>query len=288
MPFLIRPARHADFDYIHELATSLSANGFLTLPSENRELEALITLSEKSFGGKLANDNTQAQGAQYLFALEDLKSRRVIGCSLIIARHGTATSPHLYFQLNDEKQTMTFTAEETGRTELGGLILDTSYRGHKAKLGKALSLIRFVYLKRNPGKFCEDLVAELLPRFSPDGKSLFWESLGRRLTSMGYREADQKARRDKRFFMNLFPRGPIALAALSPEAQAALGQAGPETEPVVKILTSVGFHYLHQIDPFDGGPHYGAKQSEIRFDVIDRFFEEQEEDREIRWTLSLL
>lgn len=283
MPFLIRPAHHADIDSLHALATSLSATGFLTLPSEAKDLEALIGVSERSFGGKTAN----VWDAQYLFSLEDLKARRVVGCSLIIARHGTEISPHLYFQLDPEKQTLTFVAEETGRTELGGLILDPAYRGaHRssgAKLGKALSLIRFVYLKRHPQKFCEELVAELLPRFTPDGKSPFWESLGRRLTGMDYRDADRKSRKDKRFFTSAFPRGPISLSSLSPEAQSAMGQVGPETEPVVRILTAIGFRYLHQIDPFDGGPHYGARQSEIRFDVIDRFFEEQEEG-EIRWT----
>jgi arginine N-succinyltransferase len=278
MPFLIRPSRHSDFDYLHELSTSLSANGFLTLPSDEKELKELIELSEKSFVDRPAS----LERAKYLFSLEDLKSRRVVGCSLIIGRHGTETSPHLFFQINEEKQTITFMAEETGRTELGGLILDPAYRGRKAKLGKALSLIRFVYVKRNPARFCENLVAELLPRFSPEGKSPFWETLGRRWTSMSYREADLKSRRDKRFFMNMFPRGPIAITSLSSEAQSAMGQVGPETEPVVKILTSIGFHYLHEIDPFDGGPHYGAKQSELKFDVVDRFFEEQEEEREIR------
>ena len=39
MPFLIRPSRHADLSDLHELATSLSATGFLTLPSEVREIE---------------------------------------------------------------------------------------------------------------------------------------------------------------------------------------------------------------------------------------------------------
>lgn len=275
MPFLIRPAHHADIDSLHALATSLSATGFLTLPSETKEIEALIGVSERSFGGKTSN----VWDAQYLFSLEDLKARRVVGCSLIIARHGTKTSPHLYFQLDPEKQTLTFMSEEVGRTELGGLILDPAYRGHKAKLGKALSLIRFVYLKRNPSRFCNTMIAELLPRFTPDGKSPFWESLGRRLTGMDYREADKKSRRDKGFFTSAVPRGPITLASLSPEAQAALGQVGPETGPVVKILTEIGFHYLHQIDPFDGGPHYGAKQSELRWPFIEDFFMENMEVR---------
>ncbi len=284
MPFLIRPARHPDLDPLHELAGSLSANGFLTLPSHRPTLEALIGISERSFGQKIA----KPEEGKYLLVLEDLKARRVVGSSLVIARHGTPESPHLYFQIDEEKRTLTFQTDDKGRTELGGLILDPDYRGRKAKLGKALSLVRFLYIKRNRERFCEELIAELLPPFTPEGKSYFWESLGRRITGMDYRSADEKARKDKRFVMNLFPRGPINISALSEEAQMAIGMVGAATEPVVKILTSIGFRYLQQIDPFDGGPHYGARWEEVRYDVIEEFFLNQEEEREIRWTFTPL
>ena len=279
MPFLIRPARHSDADCLHELATSLWATGFLTLPSDRAGLEAMIGLSEKSFGGKIGKPDE----GKYLFVLEDLRTRKVVGSSLIVSRHGTPESPHLYFQVDLEKMTINFQAEDTGRTELGGLILDPAYRGHKAKLGKALSFIRFLYIKRNRDKFCKELIAELLPPFTQDGKSYLWESLGRRLTGMDYREADAKVRRDKRFVLSLFPRGPINISSLSQDAQASIGLVGSATEPVVKMLVSIGFRYLEQIDPFDGGPHYGARYEDIRFDLIEHFFEEQEEEREIRW-----
>jgi arginine N-succinyltransferase len=105
---------------------------------------------------------------------------------------------------------------------------------------------------------------------------------------MDYRDADAKARRDKKFVTNLFPRGPVSFNVLSPEAQKLIGVAGSETQPVVNILTALGFRYLHQIDPFDGGPHYGAAMSEIRFDVVEEFFLNQEEEREIRWMFTPL
>ena len=31
----------------------------------------------------------------------------------------------------------------------------------------------------------------------------------------------------------------------------------------VRILEKLGFHYLHQVDPFDGGPYYGAARDAI-------------------------
>ncbi len=101
---------------------------------------------------------------------------------------------------------------------------------------------------------------------------------------MDYRTADEKSRRDKRFVLSLFPRGPILINSLSPEAQATIGVAGPETQPVVKILTSIGFRYLHQIDPFDGGPHYGVKRNEVRYDLVEDFFADQQD---VRWLFDL-
>jgi arginine N-succinyltransferase len=31
----------------------------------------------------------------------------------------------------------------------------------------------------------------------------------------------------------------------------------------VRILEKIGFHYLNQVDPFDGGPYYGAARDAI-------------------------
>lgn len=279
MSFMIRPARLLDAEALVELANSLSARGFLTLPERPEEMGRLIALSEQALRGALKEPDR----GRYLFVLEDMAQRRVVGASLIVARHGDPESPHLYFQIDEEKGTLSFQSDTEGRTELGGLILHPDYRGRPEKLGKGLSLIRLLYIKRNPNLFKEDLLAEFLPPFTADGKSHLWESLGRRLTGMGYREADEKSRRDKRFVLSVFPRGPILLSSLSEEAQMSIGLAGPESEGAVKLLKSVGFQYLHQIDPFDGGPHYGVKKRDVAYGVAEDFLFEQ---REIKWMFT--
>jgi arginine N-succinyltransferase len=262
-----------------ELATSLSARGFLTLPERPEDMERLISLSEQSFRGAMKEPDR----GRYVFVLEDMDARRVVGASLIVARHGDPECPHLYFQVDEEKGTLNFQSDAEGRTELGGLILHPDYRGRPEKLGKGLSLIRLLYIKRNPKLFREDLLAEFIPPFTADGKSHLWESLGRRLTGLGYREANEKSRRDKRFVLSVFPRGPILISSLSEEAQMSIGLAGPDAEAAVNLLKSVGFAYLHQIDPFDGGPHYGAKKGAVKYDVIEDFLFEQ---REIKWMFT--
>ena len=111
----------------------------------------------------------------------------------------------------------------------------------------------------------------MLPPFTPDGKSLFWEALGKKITGLDYQEADEMSRRDKSFIRQFFPQGEINITSLPAEAQSVIGIPGPETMAVTKILEAVGFQYLRQIDPFDGGPHYGAKQSDIRYDLVEKF-----------------
>jgi arginine N-succinyltransferase len=264
MTFLIRPASVSDLDDLHRLATSLSARGFLTLPSSRGELEETIAISEKSFWGKMEDPDR----GRYLFVMEDFTERKAIGSSLIVARHGTPESPHLFFEVDPERRTLKLRWETTGRTELGGLILDPAYRGHPAKLGRSLSYIRLLYIWRFPVPFQEELLAEFLPPFAPDGKSPLWEALGRKFTGIDYQEADRRSRTDKDFVRVSFPSEPIPIDSLPPEARDAIGAAGPETRAAVKILTDAGFRYLHQVDPFDGGPHYGVNRSEIRQYIV--------------------
>lgn len=266
MSFLLRPAKVDDVAAIHRLATSLSTHGFLTLPDSREDLQILLKKSEESFAGA-----SPADIGVYLFVLEESGSHQVVGTSQIVARHGTPASPHLYFQVDIAKQTLQFCAEITGRTELGGLIVDPNWRGHPEKLGKRLSWVRLLYILQHPERFCPNLLAEFLPPFTPEGKSLFWEVLGRKLTGLDYPEADQRARQDKGFVLQTFPQKELPLKNFPLEVQRLIGVSGTGAAGAVKVLEEVGFRYLNQIDPFDGGPHYGARQDGIDGDLVEDF-----------------
>jgi arginine N-succinyltransferase len=54
------------------------------------------------------------------------------------------------------------------------------------------------------------------------------------------------------------------LDLLPPEAQAVVGQVGLATVPVYRVLQRAGFQYLNTVDPFDGGPHYGASVEDVQ------------------------
>jgi arginine N-succinyltransferase len=114
-----------------------------------------------------------------------------------------------------------------------------------------------------PERFEKRLLCELTPPLGDGGRSEFWEALGRRFTGLPYQEADLISQRNKEFIGSLFPEEDIYMALLDPKARLVLGRVGEETRPAQHLLEGIGFKYLHEVDPFDGGPHYGANIEDI-------------------------
>jgi arginine N-succinyltransferase len=125
-----------------------------------------------------------------------------------------------------------------------------------------ISCVRFLFIASRRELFQEELLAELLPPLEADGTSHLWEAFGRRFTGMSYSEADLLSSRDKTFIRDLFPTT-VNASLLSPEARDVIGKVGKQTQGVEKMLRRIGFRYAERIDPFDGGPHFVAKTSEI-------------------------
>jgi arginine N-succinyltransferase len=266
--FVVREVEKNDLEEIYEL--SQTAN-FLNLPQNKKVLLEKIRRSQKSFRSKSKNPAQYS----YLFVLEDLVEKHIVGTSQVIGQHGTPDEPHVYFSVIDKKkqsktlhkkfvhQVLRLGFDYDGPTEIGGLVLLSPYRGHPEKLGKFLSFSRFMYMSARPHSFCDDVLSELLPPFNDDGSSPIWEEVGKKFTQMNYQDADLLSRKNKEFITSLFPEGDIYTCLLTKEAQQAIGQVGPDTVPVKRMLENIGFKYSHMIDPFDGGPHYWARTSQI-------------------------
>ena len=180
--FIIRNAHLSDLDDLYSL--SKKAN-LLNLPSDIEKLRQLITKSEKSF--KKPSNNLEEN--YYIFCLVNEKTSKVIGVSMIHGKHGTEDRPHYYLKVGKEVKksnslnkkivngTLKLGIEPNGFTEIGGLILDPNYRGSGEKLGKQLSMCRFLYIIQNSKHFTKEIHSELLPPFDENGKSLLWEGL---------------------------------------------------------------------------------------------------------------
>ena len=272
--FVIREVRESDLEGLYELAELLKLSSkvyFYSLPHSYSLLKEKIELSVKSFAGGLDNP---LEG-EYIFVLENQSENKVIGSSMIVAQHGTEESPHQYFTVKKQEkhsdtlhmgfihEVLEYGYDTDGPTEIGGLVLDPLYRKHNERLGLQLSYIRFVYMAMRKAAFRDTVLAELQPPLTAGGKSPLWEAVGRRFTNLAYHEADELSRKNKEFIISLFPEGNIYTCLLNTRAREAIGMINPDTLPVKHMLEKIGFHYLHMIDPFDGGPHFGAKTSEI-------------------------
>lgn len=265
---LLREAQHRDLPELTRLAARLDS---VNLPHDERALAAIVAHSERSFAEELRDPLARS----YVFVLEDPRRGRVLGTSMLIAQHGTRESPCTFFDVTQREhysstldkhfrhQVLSIGYHFDGPTEIGGLVVHPEHRGGEAHPGKQLSYVRFLFMAAFPRRFREEVLAELMPPLSRDGRSAFWEACGERFTGLDYHEADRLSRRNKEFIQQLFPPGGIYATLLPPRVQRQLGAVGPQTVAARAMLVRLGFRYAQRIDPFDGGPHYVARRAEI-------------------------
>jgi arginine N-succinyltransferase len=274
--FLLRDIAPADLDDLQKAAVHLDS---VNLPDDRPALAEIIERSRASFAGELA-----IAERCFVFVAAELgegdgrgrtSGQVVVGTSMIFAQHGSRRAPHVFFDVLEEERysdtldrhvahrVLRIGYNYKGLTEIGGLVLRPEFRRHPERLGRSLAYVRFLYLARHRSLFRDEVLSELMPPLEPDGTSLLWESLGHRFTGLTYQEADRLSQTNKEFIRALFPQDPIYATLLPPYVQALIGEVGPETKGVEKLLREVGFAYAHRIDPFDGGPHFHAKTDDI-------------------------
>ncbi|MBS2024903.1 MAG: arginine N-succinyltransferase [Deltaproteobacteria bacterium] len=271
--FVLRDVQKSDRPALKRLAALLNT---VNLPDDEKALTETIERSMRSFAGRIKDPFER----EYLFVLEDLKTRKVVGSSLIIAQHGTRDAPHVFFDVYEKEhysahldkhfrhRVLQIGYNFDGPTEIGGLVVHPDFRKQN-KPGKQLSMVRFLFIGMHPTRFRDRVLVELLPKLEEDGRSPLWEMLGRKFTGLSYQEADQLSRQNKEFIQQLFPPGEIYATLFSQKIQEAIGVVGPESEGARSMLARIGFTYDERIDPFDGGPHWSALTS--RIEPIRRF-----------------
>src|SRR6476646_2343811 len=265
--FRIRQSYREDVDQVFAVAEHLDT---VNLPNDRGVIESLLDRSVKSFSGELP-----VTEREFLFVLEALEHKKIIGTSILYAQHGSKRAPHIFFRVEQDErysvtldryfvhQTLRIGYNYNGPTEIGGLILLPEYRRNASALGKALSYVRFLFIRMHREIFRDHVLSELLPPLEPDGTSKLWEALGRHFTGLTYQEADRISKDNKEFIQSLFPDDPIHTELLPEDVRAVIGKVGGETQAVETMLRRIGFDYAEQIDPFDGGPHFVARTDDI-------------------------
>ncbi|MBV8055938.1 MAG: arginine N-succinyltransferase [Deltaproteobacteria bacterium] len=266
--FVIREARAGDHHQLLNLARELDS---INLPTDSRAMHEAINTSMQAFRGRIRDHSR----AVYIFCAEERSTRRLAAASMIIGKHGTPAAPHYYLDMDsDERYSHTLRKSfrhpylrlrysMDGPTEIGGLIVTASMRGHAERIGKQISWVRFLYIGMHRKRFEDRVLAEMLAPMLPEHGNIFCDHYGRSVTGLSFREADILSARDKEFIRALFPDTPLYIFLLPEEVRASLGAVGENTRGAVRLLEQAGMQFLKQIDPFDGGPYYGAATTQL-------------------------
>jgi len=271
--FLIRDIVPADLEDFQKAAVHLDS---VNLPDDRAALAQIIDRSRRSFAAVASGaSEPPAKDRCLVFVAEERAGGAVVGSSMIFPQHGNRKAPHVYFDVLEEERysdtldrhfahrVLRIGYNYKGLTEVGGLVVRPEFRRHPERLGRLLMSVRFLYIARHRAAFRDEVLSELMPPLEPDGTSLLWESLGRKFTGLTYQEADRLSQDNKEFIRALFPQDPLYASLLPAHVQELIGQVGPNTKAVEKVLREIGFSYAHRIDPFDGGPHFQARTDDI-------------------------
>jgi arginine N-succinyltransferase len=264
---IVRPVRSADLPALIDLARSTGA-GLTTLPANEERLAHRVGWAEKTFRGE-----AERADADYLFVLEN-DHGQVVGISAVAGavglrepwynyRVGLTVSASQELNIHRQIPTLFLANDLTGNSELCSLFLHADHR--TGLNGRLLSKARFLFIAEFRHLFGDKVMAEMRGMSDEQGRSPFWESLGRHFFKMEFSQADYLTGvGNKAFIAELMPKFPLYTCFLSSEARNIIGRVHPDTEPAMAMLKGEGFSYQGYVDIFDAGPAIEAETAKIR------------------------
>ena len=266
--FFVRPIARDDLPAVFAL-TERTGTGLTSLPADRERLAARIDRSLASF-------STTAMRADecYVFVLVDGDDERVVGICAIEAAVGLTEPWYNYhvgtlvhasraLDVYTVAPTLFLSNDHTGSSELCSLFLDHAFR--RGSNGALLAKSRFAFISEHPARFADKVIAEMRGRLDAEGRSPFWEGLGRHFFAMEYSTADYLTGiGQKAFIAELMPRHPVYANLLPESARTAIGEVHVDTEPARRLLEEEGFRYEGYVDIFDAGPTLECFRDDIR------------------------
>nr|WP_298147880.1 arginine N-succinyltransferase [uncultured Pseudomonas sp.] len=264
---IVRPVRSADLPALIDLARSTGA-GLTTLPANEERLAHRVGWAEKTFRGE-----AERADADYLFVLEN-DAGEVVGISAVAGavglrepwynyRVGLTVSASQELNIHRQIPTLFLANDLTGNSELCSLFLRADHRS--GLNGRLLSKARFLFIAEFRELFGDKVIAEMRGMSDEQGRSPFWESLGRHFFKMEFSQADYLTGvGNKAFIAELMPKFPLYTCFLSEDARNIIGRVHPDTEPALTMLKGEGFSYQGYVDIFDAGPAIEAETAKVR------------------------
>jgi arginine N-succinyltransferase len=266
--FYVRPIARDDLSALLALSER-TGTGLTTLPANATRLEQRIERSLASFAGTASKAD-----ACYVFVLVDGGNDGVVGISAIEGAVGLSEpwyNYHVGTQVHASRELGVYTAaptlflgnDHTGSSELCSLFLDSRYR--RARNGPLIAKARLLFIAEFAERFAAKVIAEMRGKLDAQGKSPFWEGLGRHFFAMEYSRADYLTGiGQKAFIAELMPRHPVYTRLLPPEARAVIGEVHGDTQAARAMLEAEGFRYEGYVDIFDAGPTLECFRDDIR------------------------
>ena len=265
---VVRAITASDLDALIDLARQVGS-GMTTLKPDRKMLGDRVAVAVASFAQTIPPEQRD-----YMFVMEDTSNGRLAGICAIKGAVGLdepfynyriGTLVHSSRELNifTRMDTLYLSNDLTGSTELCSLFLHPDYRS--GNNGKWLSKSRFLFIAQFPHLFTEKLIAEMRGYQGEDGRSPFYEGLGRHFFKMDFNHVDELTGLGKKSFIaELMPRQPMYVAYLPDDAQEVIGKVHRSTAPARKLLEQEGMHFEGYVDIFDAGPVLQARVSELR------------------------
>ena len=271
--FLIQSVSFQDYPSLRKLALKYP---LLNLPSEESLLKKKIEISERSF-----SDTLPREKRNFLFVLKTDQTA-VLGSSQMAAKSGTTKAPSYSLKIFKEKGSSFLQLRKItdGPSYLGGLILDEDYRGHPKRVGKQLSLIRFLFAAMRPDLFENTFHAEVAPFLDEKGRNPFLECFIQQYIHLSMEEIDYMTLTNKEKLFASYPFDKVLFSTLPKVVQESLGKPGLFSQRAAALLEKQNFQFVDEVDPFDGGPYMQAKTGDIPvIQNTNRVFLKEEEER---------
>jgi arginine N-succinyltransferase len=265
---VVRAITANDLDALLAMASQVGS-GMTTLKPDRKMLGDRVDVAVQSFAQTIPPEQRD-----YMFVMEDTSNGRLAGVCAIKGAVGLeepfynyriGTLVHSSRELNvfTRMDTLYLSNDLTGSTELCSLFLHPDYRS--GNNGKWLSKSRFLFIAQFPHLFTEKLIAEMRGYQDDNGRSPFYEGLGRHFFKMDFNHVDHlTALGKKSFIAELMPRQPLYVAYLPEQAQEVIGKVHNSTAPARRLLEQEGMHFEGYVDIFDAGPVLQARVSELR------------------------
>lgn len=266
--FVVRPAETSDIPALEALA-AVATPGVHTLPRSRKAIEGTIERSTASFA---ASPGMPADES-YFFVLE--ADGEIAGTAAISATAGCSGAFFAFrndvihqvsrdLGISHDVHALTLCSDLTHHSQLGSFFLR-----HRLRVGAEASLLsrsRLLFAAAAPHRFADKFFALMAGVTDANGRSPFWEALGRKFFQMDFLAAERmiEGTRNCTLIVELMPHYPVYVPLLPDDAQAAMGRVHEDAELPFRILSEEGFEPDEYVDIFDSGPVLRAHKKTLR------------------------